>query len=230
METMTLRDYVEFISHYEDKIAYRFLLNGNVTEKTYRQLTDDSRSIASWLAKNQIFGQHIAILGSASYEWITSYLGITMSGNAAVPLDKMLPTEEICNLIRMGDVSMMFISPEFSLNTDEYMKSSDELKEIISFADTKFQAIVRPKIAELPDIDENSLAELIFTSGTTGTGKGVMLSHQNITSNVQGIKQFGINEQSPAIVMSVLPIHHTFELTANNLAILYTGESICITS
>lgn len=228
METMTLRDYVEFISHYEDKIAYRFLLNGNVTEKTYRQLTDDSRSIASWLAKNQIFGQHIAILGSASYEWITSYLGITMSGNAAVPLDKMLPTEEICNLIRMGDVSMMFISPEFSRNTDEYMKSSDELKEIISFADTKFQEIVRTEFAELPDIDENSLAELIFTSGTTGTGKGVMLSHQNITSNVQGIKQFGINEQSPAIVMSVLPIHHTFELTANNLAILYTGESICI--
>ena len=223
-----MKDYVEFIAQYGDKIAYRFLKNGEVKEKSYRELADDSRGLASWLAKNHFFGQHIAILGSASYEWITAFLGITMSGNAAVPLDKMLPTEEICNLIRMGDVDMMFISPEFSQNIDEYLKGSDKLKDIISFSDSKFTEIIRTESAELPETDENSLAELIFTSGTTGTGKGVMLSHKNIISNAKGIVKFGISHQPVTVVMSVLPIHHTFELTVNNLTILYTGETICI--
>lgn len=223
-----MKGLVEHIAQYEDKIAYRYLSGGEIVEKTYRQLTDDSRRIASWLAKSGVLGQHIAILGSASYDWISAYLGITMSGNVAVPLDKMLPTEEICNLIRMGDVSMMFISPEFEANIEEYKNSSDGLGEIISFADNKFREIKMTEPSELPEIDENSLAELIFTSGTTGTGKGVMLTHQNLTSNIRAIKLAGINKQSPAVVMSVLPIHHTFELTANNLAILYTGETVCI--
>ena len=228
METLTMKDFVEHISQYGDKTAYRFLSDGSVAERTYRKLSEDSRRIASWLAGKQAIGQHIAILGSASYEWITAYLGITMSGNVAVPMDKMLPTEEICNLIRMGNVSMMFISPEFEKNIEEYMKSSEELKEIIVFGDNTFKEIGATDFAELPATDENSLAELIFTSGTTGTGKGVMLSHRNIISNVQGIVECGLNEQSPAVVLSVLPIHHTFELTVNNLAVLFAGETICI--
>lgn len=228
MEKMTLKNYVDSISQYEDKIAYRFLSYGNVTEKTYRALTDDSRKIASWFVKNGIKGKHIAILGSASYDWITSYLGITSSGNVAVPLDKMLPTEEIQNLIRMGDVDLLFISPEFSEKSDEYMASSEKLTEIIPFESKRFREIRKTEISELPEIDEDALAELIFTSGTTGTGKGVMLSHKNITSNVENIIPCGFNKQTPAIVMSVLPIHHTFELTVNNLGVLYAGATICI--
>ena len=162
MEKMTLKDYVDCIAQNEDKIAYRFLTYGNVTEKTYRKLADDSRKIASWFAKNGVFGKHIAILGSASYDWITAYLGITSSGNVAVPLDKMLPTEEICNLIRMGDVDMMFVSPEFSEKIDEYAKSSEKLTDIIPFESKCFKEIRKTEFAELPEIDENALAELIF--------------------------------------------------------------------
>ncbi len=228
MEKMTLKDYVDYIAQYEDKIAYRFLTYGNVTEKTYRRLADDSRRIASHFAKNGVFGQHIAILGSASYDWITAYLGITISGNVAVPLDKMLPTEEICNLIRMGDVDKLFVSPEFDEKIDEYSESSEKLTEIIPFDSKKFKEIRKTEFAELPEIDENALAELIFTSGTTGTGKGVMLSHKNLTSNVQNIIPCGFNKQTPAVVMSVLPIHHTYELTVNNLCVLYAGATICI--
>ncbi|MGN0649637.1 MAG: AMP-binding protein [Oscillospiraceae bacterium] len=228
MEKMTMKDFVGYIAQYGDKTAYRYLINGEVAEKSYRQLAEDCTAVASWLAQNGVFGQHIAVMGSASYEWITAYLGVTMSANIAVPLDKMLPTEEICNLIRMGDVSMMFISPEFEANIGEYKNSSDDLSEIISFADKRFAEIKAAAPVQLPDTDENSLAELIFTSGTTGTGKGVMLTHKNLISNVRAIKEAGINKQSPAVAMSVLPIHHTFELTVNNLAILYTGETICI--
>ncbi len=228
MEKMTFKDYVELISQYGDRIAYKYLTYGNVTEKNYRQLADDSRHIASWLAKNNQVGRNIAILGSASYDWIASYLGITMSGNVAVPLDKMLPAEDICSFIRAGNVSMMFISPEFSEKIDEYKSSSPELNEIVSFADKKFGEIKSTEFAELPESDENSPAELIFTSGTTGAGKGVMLSHKNLISNIIAVQQSGFIKYSPCAVMSVLPIHHTFELTVNNLTVLYTGETVCI--
>lgn len=228
MEKLTLKNFVEYIARYENKIAYRYLVDGTIVEKTYKHLTDDSRSIASWFAKNQLFGQHIAILGSASYEWITTYLGITMSGNVAVPLDKMLPTEEICNLLNMGNVTKLFLSPEFSKNTDTYRNSSSELNEIISFSDQKYAEIKKSSFVELPEIEEDSLAELIFTSGTTGTSKGVMLSHKNLTNNAWVIRKTGFHHPSPATVMSVLPIHHAFELTANNLCVLLAGETICI--
>ena len=97
MERMTLQNFTEYISRYEDKIAYKYLVDGEIKEKTYTQLTAECRYTASWFAKNKIHGMHIAILGSASCDWISTYLGITMSGNVAVPLDKMLPAEEICH-------------------------------------------------------------------------------------------------------------------------------------
>ena len=128
MKRMNLQSFTEYISRYEDKTAYKYLDDGEIKEKTYRQLTDESRSTASWFAKNNIHKTHIAVLGSASCDWISTYLGITMSGNVAVPLDKMLPTEEICNLINMGDVQMLFASPEFKANFEEYQKNAPELK------------------------------------------------------------------------------------------------------
>ena len=228
MERMTLQNFNDYISRYEDKVAYRYLEDDEIKEKTYRQLTADSRNTASWFAKNKIHGMHIAILGSASCDWITTYLGITISGNVAVPLDKMLPVEEICNLIRMGDIEMLFASPEFKSNFEEYRKNSPQLKTCISFDDAQFSDIKKTPFTTLPEVNEDDLAELIFTSGTTGTSKGVMLSHKNITSNAWNIKYYEFQNPSPATAMSVLPIHHTFELTVNNLAILMVGETICI--
>ena len=228
MERMDLQNFVEYISEYDSKIAYKYLADGEIKTKTYRQLTTDSRNIASWFVGQGIFGCHIAILGGASVDWISVYLGITISGNVAVPLDKMLSSEELCNLMNMGDVEMLFASPEYAVNFDEYREKCPELKRCCSFSDALFSKMKKTASAELPKISEDSLAELIFTSGTTGTSKGVMLSHKNLASNAWNIRWYQFNDPSPASAMSVLPIHHTFELTVNNLAILMVGETICI--
>ncbi len=228
MNRMTLQELVNHISEYDSKIAYKYLDNGEIRTKTYRQLTDDSKSIASYFAKKGINGCHIAILGRASVDWISVYLGITISGNVAVPLDKMLPSEEICTLMNMGDVEMLFASAEYSEKFSEYMKNCPELKECISFSDDTFSEMKKTEAVKLPQIEEDTLSELIFTSGTTGTSKGVMLSHKNLASNAWNIRWYQFNDPSPASAMSVLPIHHTFELTVNNLAILVVGETICI--
>lgn len=221
------QEFIEYISEYEDKTAYRFLVDGEVKEKTYRELVDDSRQIASWFVNAGFNKAHIAILGSTSYEWIITFLGIALSGNVAVPLDKMLPPQELANLLNLGDVELMFMDPEFSTYKEMFSSNAPGLKNGISFRDELFLQIKKMPQTSLPKIEEDQLVQLLFTSGTTGTSKGVMLSHKNVISNVWGIRTWGINTDSPACMLSVLPIHHTFEITTE-LAVLLMGESICI--
>lgn len=224
----TLNDFVEYISRYGNRTAYRFISGEKTGEITYRQLTDKIKGIASYLQEKGYRERHIAILGSTSCEWIESYFGTVISGNTAVPLDRMLPQNELCNLLRMGEVKTVFLSAEFESYIPEFRKNSPDTEDYIIFSDPEFEKMTSFSHTELIPTEPDMLAELIFTSGTTGTSKGVMLSHGNIISNVKGTDHYGYNDTDPQIALSVLPIHHTFELTVNNLAILYVGAVICI--
>ena len=111
---------------------------------------------------------------------------------------------------------------------EEYKRMAEGVGEFISFSSKKYQHIQKTEHVTLDPVEKEQLAELIFTSGTTGISKGVMLTHGNIMSNVIGTNQYGFGKGSGQITLSVLPIHHTFELTVNNLAVLYIGGCVCI--
>lgn len=224
----TLNDFIEYISAYGDHIAYKYIVDEQVNEKTYRQFTDRIKSIASYFQKNNYREEHIAILGSTSCDWLEAYFGTILSGNAAVPLDRMLPQNELCNLLNMGDVKTLFYSSEYRSYISGFKENAPGTVEYICFSNEDFSKIVKTPHEKLKKTTPDMLAELIFTSGTTGTSKGVMLSHGNIVSNAKGTNQYGYNDTDPLVALSVLPIHHTFELTVNNLAILYVGACICI--
>lgn len=215
---------------YGDRDAYRYIVGDVVINKTFKQLKSDSFAIASWLVKKEWQGKHIAILGSTSYHWVTAFLGITCSSNVVIPIDKMLPENEILNLIKMGDVDMVFLSEEFEPMINNIRADDNQVVEIHSFSGTNFREILRTQPVELPKINPNALAEILFTSGTTGHSKGVMLSQKNIVSNINDIYRmdFAQNIKKDPVVMSVLPIHHTFELTVDNLGVLYCGATVCI--
>lgn len=222
-----LQEYVkEIAERYTDRDAYRYLVDGNVVSKTYNNLAEDVFAFATWLHKSGYEREHIAILGGTSYEWIVSFLAVTCSNNVVVPLDKMLSKEDIFNLLTMGDVRLVLYSDEFKAY---FAEDSGDLT-LLCFEDVGYEEALKTKAEKLPAIDSKEMAELLFTSGTTGMSKGVMLSQENIIANVKEIYRldYTSNLKMDPVVMSVLPIHHTFELTVDNLGTLNCGATICI--
>ena len=225
-----LQEYVNEIEKaYRERDAYRYIVGDKIVRKTYGEFARDIRAVASWLTLNSWQGKHIAIIGSSSYHWVTTFLGITCAAGVVVPIDKMLSSEEILGLLVMGDVDAVFLSDEFSSLAPKIEKADNRVREIINFSSDLFAQILATEPVELPKIDPDAMAEILFTSGTTGVSKGVMLSQKNIVSNICDIHRmdFGRGIRYP-VVMSVLPIHHTFELTVDNLGVLYCGAAVCI--
>ncbi|MBR6514641.1 MAG: AMP-binding protein [Clostridia bacterium] len=228
---VNLQEYIDEIAKaYGNRDAYRYLVGDTVVNKTFNELKKDTCAIASWFVKKGWKGKHIAIIGSSSYQWVTTFLGIECSSNVVIPIDKMLGEEEMLNLLVMGDVDLVFLSEEFEPMMNKILESNSLIEEVISFSGTRFRKILRTELTQLPPVDPDALAEILFTSGTTGVSKGVMLSQRNIASNINDIYRmdYAQNVKKDPIVMSVLPIHHTFELTVDNLGVLYCGATVCI--
>ena len=226
-----LQEYVKEIAKvYGDRDAYRYIVDDTVVNKTFKEFERDINAFASWLVKKGWVGKHIAIIGSSSYRWVTTFLGVTCSANVVIPIDKMLPEDEMLNLLVMGDADMVFLSEEFAHMADSIKKAKNQVTDILTFYDSDYCPILSTERVELPKIDPEAMAEILFTSGTTGVSKGVMLSQKNIVSNINDIYRmdYAQNLKCEPVVMSVLPIHHTFELTVDNLGVLYCGATVCI--
>ena len=228
---VNLQEFVKEIAKaYKDRDAYKYIVGDSVVSKTYTEFQKDIYAVASWFVNKGYSGKHVAIIGSSSYPWVTTFLGIACSANVVIPIDKMLPKEDILNLLVMGDVDMVFLSEEFETMMRDIEEADNKITEVISFSGTRYREILRTEPTTLPEIDPDALAEILFTSGTTGLSKGVMLSQRNITSNINDIYRmdYAQNVKKNPVVMSVLPIHHTFELTVDNLGVLYCGATVCI--
>ncbi len=226
-----LQEFVkETAKRYGNRDAYRYIVDGAIVKKTFSEFQRDINAIASWFVKNGWVGKHVAIVGASSYHWVTTFLGITCSANVVIPIDRMLPEEDILGLLTMGDADMVFISEEFKHLKEKIEETDSRVTDVVCFADAEFKEILATPHTTLPKIDPNALAEILFTSGTTGLSKGVMLSQKNIVSNINDIYRmdFAQNVKSDPVVMSVLPIHHTFELTVDNLGVLFCGATVCI--
>lgn len=226
-----LQEYVSEISKaYKDRDAYRYIVDGTIAHKSFKDLERDVNAVASWFVNNGWSGRHVAIIGSTSYNWVVTFLGITCSSNVVIPIDRMLSSDDILNLISMGDTDTVFVSSDFEHLIPLINEADNPVTDIISFADPRFSEILLTERVPLPKIDPGALAEILFTSGTTGVSKGVMLSHRCIVSNISDIYRmnFAQNLKKDPVVMSILPIHHTFELTVDNLGVLYCGATVCI--
>lgn len=232
-----LTDLQEFVSEinkaYKDKTAYRYIQYDSIVEKTFSELSRDCFAMATWLMDAGCRGEKVAIIGGTSYPWIVTFLASAISGNVVVPIDKLLPKEEILGLITRGEARMVFVAEEFEPWIKDIKEIDDEYKdrrEIYSLSGTMYREMLRTERGKLPKVKPEDPCLLLFTSGTTGAGKGVLISHKNVVSNINEIYRMGYDKEVPGepVVMSVLPIYHTFELTVGNLGILYTGTTICI--
>lgn len=203
-------------------------------EIKYKDFKDDIKKLSTALLNLGLENKKIALVGNNRYEWCLSYLGITTGNMVVVPLDRALPDNELEKLIkRSGATAVIFenkhkeliekIEQEEQIQITINMDETEEFKgllqkgeELLKNKDTRYDEI---------EIDEDKMAIMLFTSGTTNAPKAVMLSQKNICANVQSLSHY-LKLYTTDTLLSFLPIHHTFECTITFLFGLYWGTTV----
>ncbi len=189
---------------------------------TYGELLTAVSALAARLKdKGSGPGKRVAVAITDRFGWGVAYLGVLFTGATVVPIDPLLTGSEIGPILSDADVAMVVHDGRIDLGRCDYEYSTVTLKSIWP----GFAAPSEPSEPPLPDITADDLAEIIFTSGTTGQTKGVMLTHGNLVTDVIGVASMGLCYDTD-ILLSVLPIHHAFECTAGFLYPLAIGGQV----
>ena len=234
---------------YPDRVAIGYKLKPTDKQTltfTYREGRDYIRSIATEFIAMGMQDSKVAIIGEASPYWVFSYFALMSIGAVTVPIDKDLPEADMASIMNTAECSYAVCSPSASPKVLDMREQVPTLKCLISYGDItaeveglelltleqvrqrgeeKYSAGDRSYHEYEADLDR--LASIVFTSGTTGKGKGVMLSVKNICSDmVQGMYNFNVTERT----MCVLPPHHTFGSTVNFVGHYAQGCPVYISS
>jgi long-chain acyl-CoA synthetase len=232
----TYRDLLELFEtstkRHATRVAMRIERDGRKEQYTYADLRELATRVAGFLASEGIKpADRVMLVSSNSPEWGMSYFGVLKAGATCIPCDPESSTAEILNFARAGNAAGIICSQAV---LDEHPGLQDRLGEqgltrlwtyddVFALPD---EQIEDERIALLPQrAHAQGVASLIFTSGTTGQPKGVMLSHRNLTSMVSMLSSvFDMTTRDG--VLSVLPLHHTFEFSTGFLTPLSRGAQI----
>ncbi len=224
--------------------------NGKIVGYSYRETYQMAFRLAAGLKKLGVqTGDRVGLLSENRPEWGVSYLGITAAGAAVVPLDPGLKPQELNQIFQQAELKGLIVSGRFFPSTSLGISNTPEAAEVRKlWENAKVPVIVNldsemgkksaqssgvswkaltegPEMAPQPAIGREDLAALIFTSGTTGTSKGVMLTHKNLVTNVWSV--LSVFDCSPAdTFLSVLPLAHTYECTGGFLMPLGFGARV----
>lgn len=191
---------------------------------TYDEFAGMVKSIAAGLKAAGLEGKRVAVIGETSPEWVATYLGVVASGGVIIPMDKELAISEIEGFLAGVDAEAIVYSASFNDKLASTIESHPTLKKFIPMSPKSEGESILPLGAlmelgraelergyVLPERDPNNMAIMLFTSGTTGTSKCVMLSEHNICSCVNAACAT-VNFSGEDVTLSVLPLHHTYEL------------------
>lgn len=209
----------------------------------YEQVKQDVDALGTRLLDLGLKGKKIAVIGENSYKWVVSYLGTVNGTGVIVPLDKELPPGEIANLIKRAGVDAIIYSEKLKKTVDEALGETEGIRyrinmDLAQHQDGEFsfaqllnegRGLLEKGDRSFLDapIDREALCTLLFTSGTTGLAKGVMLSHKNISANVYNMSKY-VKIRQPGVGLSVLPMHHSYEMTCHIFTGLYQGMCVAI--
>ena len=234
----------------KDAYIYRKNPNGDEIHKTYRQYLKDIECFGTALLQLGAGGKHIAVLGENRYEWAIAHSAVTNGVGVSVPLDKLLPSNEVESLLERGEADIYIFSPKFYQDAADISTRNQRIRYFIcmDFSEVKEERTKDPRFIDMADmiakgqsaleagdcsfinadIDTEALSALLFTSGTTSMSKGVMLNQRNICSDIYGVS--GVIQIAPGSrTLSVLPLHHTFENSVGMYMMQYYGATICFT-
>ncbi len=243
-----LRDLVDSCAdRYGDKPLYIYRDKEDNTEKqfSYNMNRDHMVYLGTAFSKMGIMGKHIAVIGEGHPAYMTTYYAAVNGGGVIVPLDKDLSDEELINFINLSEVAAIVYTGMFNNRIANFADRTPNVKYFIPIAafEEKIESpLIRPykEVLELGKEayeagdhsfydhrveDLNDLCAILFTSGTTGTGKGVMLTHKNLTAaTISSCASMDVYN-SKCTFVSVLPMNHSYEVTCEHLALANIGAT-----
>jgi long-chain acyl-CoA synthetase len=225
------RSLVAMLDNAADRYGSRVALiarqpSGQKTSTTYRELRDSSHRAALLLLSRGVSpGDRVLLIGENSPEWVLAYFAIICAGAVAVPLDHLISAEELAPICAIAEPTAALRSNAVATRLEDGIAGAVPGVIEIDFAELSRPFILKKAVTPPPEPDRKDLASIVFTSGTTGAPKGVMLSHGNLTAEIQMLgRVFSLSDDD--LVLSLLPLHHTFEFTCGMLLPLASGATI----
>lgn len=209
-----------------DKIALQIRdTEGAYSSYTYQQLYDQSLKLKSKLADMGFKpGDYISVYGDNSPDWVVSYAAINFLGGTVIPLDALLSAQDIYNFLQFAEVKAVIVDESHIEDLKKELNDKGAEIDIIPMEQTiKEPGETKSVEPHLPNADD--LLAILFTSGTTGTPKGVQLSNGNVFGNVEALLK-SVDVTHKDNILNILPLHHGYSSIVALFSPLWTGATV----
>ncbi|HKV55133.1 MAG TPA: AMP-binding protein, partial [Candidatus Binataceae bacterium] len=200
--------------------------SGQRVSISYRELRDGAYRAGLLLATRGIKpGDRVLLVSENSPDWVLAYFAILYAGAVVVPLDHLIAGDELAAICRIAEPRAALVSAECAARLGSAVRDAYAGISEIELGEIRRPFLLRGKSENPFAADRKTLASIVFTSGTTGAPKGVMLTHGNFTAEVMMLgRVFALDSND--VVLSLLPLHHTFEFTCGMLLPIASGARI----
>ena len=237
-----ITDHIDVISRFGDKTLFRYFEGKELLSMSYGQFAEKVHEVAAAFSAMGLMGQKVAVIGDTSPQWVCSYMAALAAGCVVVPMDKELDAEEVRKFFALVDVRAVVYSKSWN---EKFIKSISDGDTGIRYfipVTPAYNSTFDSKVITFDEVlacgrerieregydypivrNRETLAEMLFTSGTTGTSKCVMLCQKNIFAAVNAAVQT-VCFSPDDVIVSVLPVHHTYELMCIMAGMVYGME------
>ena len=225
--------FFEAAARFQDRVAFQIKRDGQFVRWSYGEVADQVHRLATFLCRLRVAaGDRVALLAENCPEWGVAYLGIVAAGATAVPFDAQLSGQEVETLLRHSESRVVIVSEAELAKVHPVIAHLPVRPEILLLdgkaspgVHTLAEILQSTEKGSFPTPPPQAIASILYTSGTTGSPKGVMLTHSNFVSNcvaAQGLNICGPEDN----LLAVLPLHHVYPFMVTFLFPLLCGARV----